>query len=234
MNCILICQKESLTLLDGFVKKLSSLNLKGAFTDLESATNQLSGQQDIDLYLVDLDLLGTNILDFLRKFSNHPNVIMISSSEKDALQAFDLDVVDYLLKPVSFPRFCKAIDKVSKFYSTRSIASSGDNEIFIKRGSLLVKLKIKDIIYIEALENYVMLYARSERFTIHFTMKGIENQLPSEIFIRIHRSFIVNKNLIHAIKEDTLDMEVGNTLKNLPIGKSFRDILLNEIKLISR
>jgi DNA-binding LytR/AlgR family response regulator len=234
MNCIIICHKENLTLLEGYVNKLSSLVLKGKFTDLESAKTYLPKQQDIDLLLLDLDLMGTDIVDSVKQLINHPNVIMISSSEEDALRAFDFEVVDFLLKPVSIPRFCRAVDKAFKYYSKKPVAGTGNNEIFIKRGSLLVKLKIKDIEYIEALENYVTLYAKDERFTIHFTMKGIATQLPSEIFTRIHRSFIVNKNLIHAIRESTLDLLSGNTLKNLPVGKSFRDSLLNEIRLISR
>jgi len=101
----------------------------------------------------------------------------------------------------------------------------GDNEIFIMKGSSLIKIKLKDIIYIEALENYVTLNTNLERFTIHFTLKAIENQLPSEIFIRVHPSFIVNKSMIQAIKEDSLDLKVGDTLKNLPIDNSFRDFL---------
>jgi DNA-binding LytR/AlgR family response regulator len=98
----------------------------------------------------------------------------------------------------------------------------------------LVKLKLKDILYIEALENYVTLITDKERFTIHFTMKAIENQLPSGVFIRTHRSYIVNRSLILAIKENSLDLNVGGSVKNIPVGKSFRDSLLNEINVIAR
>jgi DNA-binding LytR/AlgR family response regulator len=98
----------------------------------------------------------------------------------------------------------------------------------------LAKLKIKDIIYVEALENYVTLNTNDERYTIHFTMKGIQNQLPPGVFIRIHRSFIVNKSMIQAINENNIDLIVGDTFKNLPLGKSFRDSLLNNINLMAR
>jgi DNA-binding LytR/AlgR family response regulator len=159
---------------------------------------------------------------------------MVSSSDQNALKAFDFNVIDYMLKPVTYSRFCKAVDKAIKYYSHKEVSNRGDNEIFIKKGSSLVKLKLKDIIYIEALENYATINTNDQRFTIHFTMKGIKNQLPSEIFIRIHRSFIVNKSMIHAIKEDTMDLHFGNSFKNLPVGKSFRDALLNDINLIAR
>ncbi len=234
MNCIIVADKASSILLEEFVGKSSSLNLVGTFSDSVSARNQLLKRQDIDLVFIDLDTLGTDSFDFINNLDNHPNIIMVSSSDQNALKAFDFNVIDYMLKPVTYSRFCKAVDKAIKYYSHKEVSNRGDNEIFIKKGSSLIKLKLKDIIYIEALENYATINTNDQRFTIHFTMKGIENQLPSEIFIRIHRSFIVNKSMIHAIKEDTMELHFGNSFKNLPVGKSFRDALLNDINLIAR
>ena len=97
-----------------------------------------------------------------------------------------------------------------------------------------MKLKLRDIIFIEALENYVTLTTNDDKFTIHFTMKAIENQLPSGVFIRVHRSYIINKSMIQAIKENTLDLNVGGSLKSIPVGKSFRDSLLNDINVMAR
>jgi DNA-binding LytR/AlgR family response regulator len=100
--------------------------------------------------------------------------------------------------------------------------------------SSLVKLKLKDIVFVEALENYVTVNTKEEKYTIHFTMKAIENQLPTSLFIRVHRSYIINKSMIQAIKENTLDLQVGDTLKSIPVGKSFRDVLLNDINVMAR
>jgi DNA-binding LytR/AlgR family response regulator len=97
-----------------------------------------------------------------------------------------------------------------------------------------VKLKLREIVFVEALENYVTLNTNTDKFTIHFTMKAIESQLPSGVFIRVHRSFIINKSMIQAIKESSLDIMVGHTLKNIPVGKSFRDSLLNDINVMAR
>ena len=105
---------------------------------------------------------------------------------------------------------------------------------YLLRGSTIIKLKLNDIIYIEALENYITLYTSNEKYTIHFTMKAIENILPSDIFIRVHRSFIVNRSMIQTIKEKSLDLIFGSEIKNLPIGKSFRDYLLNKINTLTR
>jgi DNA-binding LytR/AlgR family response regulator len=121
-----------------------------------------------------------------------------------------------------------------RYFLKKETTTTGDKEIFIKKGPSLVKLKLKDIVYIEALENYVTLNTNHEKFTIHFTMKAIENQLPSGIFIRVHRSFIINKSMIQTIKENSLDLIVGGEKKNIPVGKSFRDILLNDINVMAR
>jgi DNA-binding LytR/AlgR family response regulator len=234
MNCIIVADKANCILLEEFVGKSSSLNLIETFSDSTSARSQLSKQQDIDLIFLDLETLKMDSFDFITSLECRPNIIMVSSGDQDALKAFDLNVVDYLLKPVTYSRFCKAIDKAVRYYSCKEISNSSDNEIFIKKGMALAKLKIKDIIYVEALENYVTLNTNDERYTIHFTMKGIQNQLPPGVFIRIHRSFIVNKSMIQAINENNIDLIVGDTFKNLPLGKSFRDSLLNNINLMAR
>jgi DNA-binding LytR/AlgR family response regulator len=175
-----------------------------------------------------------NGFDFIVSLDFPPNIIIVSSAEEYALKAFDFNVVDYLLKPVNYGRFCKAIDKTVRYFARKEVPNTGDEEIFIKKGTSLVKLKLRDIIYIEALENYVTLNTNDDKFTIHFTMKAIENQLPSGVFIRVHRSFIINKSMIQSIKENALDLNVGGTLKSIPVGKSFRDSLLNDINVMAR
>ncbi len=135
---------------------------------------------------------------------------------------------------MTFSRFCKAVDKAIRYFTNKEVSNSDVNEIYIKKGSELVKLKIKDIVYAEALENDVSLYTKNEKFTIHFTMKAIEYQLPSGIFIRVHRSFIVNMSLIKAIKENSLELIIGNEFKEIPIGLSYRGPLLNRINIMTK
>ncbi|MDO9581459.1 MAG: LytTR family DNA-binding domain-containing protein [Bacteroidales bacterium] len=234
MNCIIGADKISCKLLEEFVKKSYSLNLVGTFTDSVSVRNQLSKRQDIDLVFLDIEILETDDFDFINSLDYKPNIIMVSSGDQNVLKAFDFNIVDYLFKPVTYSRFCNAIDKAIRYYSRKEVSNSGDNEIFIKKGSSLVKLKLKDIIYIEALENYVTLNTNDGRVTINFTLKAIENQLPLGIFIRVHRSFIANKSIIQTIKENSLDLIVGDEVKNIPLGKSFRDLLLNDINVMYR
>ncbi len=235
MNCIIVDDdKMSCKILEGYVKKSTSLNLIGIYNDSVAARNILTERQDIDLVLLDIQMPEMDGFDFIGSLDYPPNIIIISSAEEYAVQAFDFNVVDYILKPVSYGRFCKAIDKTIRYFSHKEAANTGDEEIFIKKSSSLVKLKLKEIIYIEALENYVTLTTGDDRFTIHFTMKAIENQLPSGIFIRVHRSYIINKSMIQAIKENSLDLMVGDTMKSIPVGKSFRDALLNDINVMAR
>lgn len=235
MNCIIVDDDAlSCKLIEGFVKKSTSLNLLGIFSDSISARNEMTKRHDIDLIFLDIQMPELNGFEFLGSLENPPNIIIISSADEFALKAFDFNVVDYLLKPVTYARFCKSVDKTIRYFSRREAVNTGDEEIFIKKGSSLVKLKLKDIIYVEALENYVTLTTKEERFTIHFTMKAIENQLPSGVFIRVHRSYIINKSMIQAIKENSLDLVVGGTIKSIPVGKSFRDLLLNDINVMAR
>jgi DNA-binding LytR/AlgR family response regulator len=234
MNCIICANKNSSQLLEEFVGKSSSLNLIGTFSDSGSIRAQLSKRQDIDLIFLDVDIPEMDIFNFINSFDHQANIIIVSPDDQDALKAFEFNIVDYLIKPVTFSRFCKAVDKAIRYFANKDVSNSDVNEIFIKKGSTLVKLKIKDIIYVEALENNIILYTKNEKFTIHFTMKAIENQLPSGIFIRVHRSFIVNISLIKTIKENSLDLIMGNEVIDIPIGLSYRDSLLNRLNIMSR
>jgi DNA-binding LytR/AlgR family response regulator len=234
MNCIIFAPKINCKHLEDYVNKSSSLSLVGTFHDTLSIKGQLSKRRDIDLIFIDIEIPGMDSFNFINSFGYQVNIIIISSNDKHALKAFEYNIVDYLLKPFTYSRFCKAVDKAIRYYSNRKFINNDANEIFVKKESALVKLKIKDIIYIEALENYILLNTKNEKLTIHFTMKAIMNQLPSDTFIRVHRSFIVNISFIKAIKDNTLDMISGDELKNIPIGNVFRDPLLKRINKIVR
>lgn len=235
MNCIIVDDdKLSCKIFEGFVNKFTSLNMIGSYSDSVAARNILTKRHDIDLIILDIEMPEMNGFDFINSLDSPPNIIIVSAAEEYALKAFDFNVVDYLLKPVSYGRFCKAIDKTIRYFMRRDQTNTIGDEIFIKNGTVLVKLKIRDIVYVEALENYISLTTSDDKYTIHFTMKAIENQLPSDVFIRAHRSFLINKNMIQTIQENTLDLIVGNSLKSVPLGKSFREILLNDLNIMAR
>jgi DNA-binding LytR/AlgR family response regulator len=234
MNCIICADITSCQLLEEFVRKSTSLNLIGTYSDSASVRQQLSKGKDIDLFFVDIEIPDLDFFNYIKNLDYQPKIVIISDNVQNALRAFDFNAVDYLLKPVNYSRFFKAIDKAMKFHSQKESKTVVENEIFIKKGSSLVKLRLADLVYIEALENYITLHTKDEKFTIHFTMKAFEDQLLAGIFIRVHRSFIVNKSMIQAIREDSLDLMFGDKLKNIPIGNSFREALMNSLNMMVR
>ena len=235
MNCIVIDDdKLSCKVVAEYIKRTATLTLTGIFENAIEARNELLARNDIDLIFLDVHMPEMDGFDFIRSLENPPSIIIVSTSDNLALKAYDFDVLDYIVKPVNYSRFCKAVDKVSRYLNKDSSEGAGQKEIFIKKGSTLVKIKLNDIIIIEALENYVVLHTDSEKFTIHFTMKAIEQQLPSFLFIRVHRSFIVNKSRINMIRDNALEISGYKELGSIPIGKSYREMLLKEINVMLR
>ena len=234
MNCIIVDRKADSPLLEDLVSRCSFLNLVGTFSDSSSACNLLSKQNNIELAFIDLNVAGSECISSIRSISNPLHIIAVSSSENYAMQAFDQNCIDYLLKPVSYPRFFKAVNKTLKYPAADESVNSDEREIFIKKNSTFVRLWMKDITYIEALENYIILNTVDDKFTLHFTMKGFESQLPPDLFVRIHRSFIVNKRLIKTINEEFLQVNTGTGLKTSPVGRVFRNNVYEDLPVLNR
>jgi DNA-binding LytR/AlgR family response regulator len=234
MKCIICTDITCCKPLEEFVRKSSVLNIGGTYNDSASIRQQLSKGKDTDLFIVDIDIPELDLFNFIKYLNNTPKIILISGNVQDAVKAFDSNAVDYILKPVTYSRFIRAVDKALKFLPKKESKHVVENEIFIKKGSTLVKLRLTDLVYIEALENYITLNTKDEKFTIHFTMKAFEEQLASGVFIRVHRSFIVNKSTIQAVKEDSLDLVLGDKVKNIPIGNSYREAIMQHLDIITR
>lgn len=235
MNCIIIDDdKLSRRVIEEFINKTESLNLVGSFPAAVDAINYLKQHDNIELIFLDIEMPEMSGIDFLGTLKNAPQIIIISSKGKYAIDAFEFDVTDYLLKPASYARFFKAVDKVLSRTQKNSLSSNSRDEIFIKKNSSLVRLKFEDILWVEALENYVIFNTYNDKFTIHFTMKAVETKLPSSKFSRVHRSFIVNISAISEIDDNVIIIKTEEGNKTIPIGKSYRDNLLNDLNLISK
>ena len=231
MNCIIIDDDEmSRKIIEEFISRTDQLRLLASFENAVDAINVFSSDEDVDLIFLDIEMPEMSGIDFLETLTNPPQIIIISSKEKYALDAFNHDVTDYLLKPISYSRFFKAINKANVRFKNK--VDSKEDEIFIKKNSALVRLKYEEILWIEALENYVIFNTFSEKYTIHFTMKAVENKLPSSKFTRVHRSFIVNTSRINVIEDNSIIIKVHDGSKSIPIGKSYKDNLLKDINLI--
>ncbi|MFP4447564.1 MAG: LytR/AlgR family response regulator transcription factor [Bacteroidales bacterium] len=236
MNCIIIEDDlMAMKVVEEFVSRIEFLELKYKFHDAIEAINTLNvGEEDIDLIFLDIEMPEMTGIEFLKTVKNLPQVIIISSQEKYALQAFECEVTDYLLKPITYSRFYKAVNKAQENHELHEKKKSDIDEIFIKKDSALIRLKYKDILWVEAMENYVVIITFNDKYTIHFTMKSILLQLPSELFKRVHRSYIVNVKNINRIEDNYVIINISKGQKHIPIGKAYKEKFMQEINLIGK
>lgn len=234
MNCIIIeDDKLYLRIIEEFVNKTSDLNLQSSFSNAVDAINFLGQDNDVQLIFLDIELPDMSGLEFLASINIKPQVVIISSKEKYAVEAFNYEVTDYLVKPINYARFYKALERAKRRMQMRNgLDKIGKDEIFIKKNSTLVRLRYDQILFVEALENYVIFNTFDEKYTIHFTMKAIEQKLPHDKFTRVHRSFIVNTGSIEVIEDNSVIIKVQDGSKTIPIGKSYKDKLMGDINLM--
>ncbi len=237
MNCIIVDDdKLSRKVVENFVEKTEFLNLIGSFDSAMESLKAFEGPETVDLIFLDIEMPEMTGLEFLNTLENPPQVIIITGKEKYAVDAFDYDVTDFLLKPISLARFLKSANKANKLYNeAMQMSGNTSEEIFIKKkNSTLVRLSYDDILWVEALENYVIVSTFDEKFTIHFTMKAVIDKFPESRFKRVHRSYIVNVSKIKMIEDNVIVVDTKQGEKVIPIGKSFKDNLLNDLNLISK
>ena len=234
MNCIIIEDyDESRKLVEIFVHKTRMLNLIGSYGSAVDAINDQRKIGKTDLVLLDIELPEMSGMEYLKSLEEKPVVIILSAQEKYALEAFEYDVTDYILKPITYARFYKAVSKAYSHWRRQNNVQKVQNDIFVKKGHSLVKLSFDDIVWIESLENYVLVMTSKEKLAVHFTLKAILRKLPPEQFLQVHRSHIVNVSKIDAIKRNSLVIKESALEQEVPVGKSYRDQLLASLNLMS-
>lgn len=235
MKCVIIDDdKVSRLVIEKYIQKTNFLTLEAAFENPLEAINYFTDNNEIDLIFLDIEMPEMNGVELIENSDNLPQVIIVSAKDKYAVQAMEYDVTAYLLKPVSYAKFFKAVTKANE-----NITNEKENDntkgIFIKSSSSsFIRLLYDDIYWIEALENYVVINTAEEKHTIHFTMKALLNKLPAEKFKRIHRSFIVNIDKVNMIEDNMVILKYSNKKKSIPIAKSYKDKLLKEINIVSK
>ncbi len=226
---VIIVDDEPLALevLETYLTHFPELNLHAKCANAVEAFEALSAG-DIDLMFLDIQMPQISGIDFLKSLKNPPKVIFTTAFSNYALEGFELNAVDYLLKPFSLERFTKAVQKFKEIYAkndkTLSEAEAPDY-IFVKADKKLIKLRFEDIFHVEGLKDYVMLHTPNGRIVTLQTMKSLEEKLPSSNFIRVHRSYIVNLNLIELLETNSVTVNK----KKIPIGKNYKDELFNVI-----
>jgi len=229
LNCI-ITDDEPIAqeIIEDYVKMIPGLTTVAKCKNAMETMDALR-QNKVDILFMDIHMPGISGLDFIRSLKERPSIIFTTAYPNYAIDAFDLDVADYLLKPVSIDRFLRAVNKVyNKGEKSTEIRTTSTEKtfFFIKSNSDLVKVEYDSILYVEGLENYVKIYCDNKAIVSFSTMKNIEDILSPHRFLRIHRSYIVNLNRTSSIQNNSVN--VGNDA--LPIGKSYRKAVAEVVK----
>lgn len=216
--------------LRGYIEKIDFLTLVGECEDAIQLNAKLK-IDEVDLIFLDIEMPEMTGLELLSNLKNPPKVIIVSAYEQYALKGYEFDVIDYLLKPVSFDRFLKAVNRVHDLFQTEQKESH--DYIFVKSDKQLKKIQFTDILFIESMENYVVIQTTSSKEVVYTTLKQLYESLPQDVFQQTHRSYIVNIKKVTAIDGNQL---VINSYK-IAVARNLKDYIFSLIlnnRLINR
>lgn len=218
--------------LQGYIARIDFLELKGVCENALEL-NSLLKKEPVDLLFLDIEMPYLTGIEFLRQLATPPRVIFTTAYEKYAVQGFELEVLDYLMKPISFDRFLRAANKAYDYFNQQHATANAGDYIFVKADSKLEKIAFADILFAEALENYVAIYTRQKKIITHLTLKMLQEKLPAQSFVQPHKSYLI------AI--DKIDSIEGNMLHTaqytVPISKYQKEEIMEKIvnsKLLKR
>lgn len=217
--------------LRSYIDKVDFLTLAGECEDAIQLNTMLKSVKT-DLLFLDIEMPHISGLDFLENLQRPPKVIITTAYEQYALKGYELDVADYLLKPISFDRFLKAVNKIHDLME-KELKNDSDKYIFVKSDKQLKKILLNDILLIESMENYVVIYTALSKEIVYTTLKSMAESLPIPNFIQVHRSYIVNIDHIKSIEGNLLHI----LNHKIPVARNLREKVFNIIlnnKLISK
>jgi two-component system LytT family response regulator len=218
--------------LANYVKEVGFLELKATCENPIELTNLLNIHR-IDLIFLDIQMPKMNGLDFLKTIQNPPTVILTTAFPTYALEGFQLNALDYLLKPITFDRFLKSANKAKNYFDLIEKAQSTNtqkendaiNHCFIKCGNKLEKIFFDDILYAEGMQNYVTIYTKKGKYITLLSLKNLEENLDSKLFIRVHKSYIVSINKIEGIEGN----EIFIQSHKIPISRNYREQVIQQV-----
>ena len=229
-RCLIVDDEPlAIEVVESYLQKLNDFAITAKCNSAIGAFEILQ-KKNIDLMFLDIQMPELTGLDFLKSIKNPPKVIFTTAHRKYAIDGFELDVVDYLLKPISFERFLKALEKYYKSteseFKVVSDKSSIENDfIYVKENKKAVKILFNEILYIESLKDYVVIHTDTKKVISKLSISLLEEQLPAGKFLRIHRSFIVPVSKIDAFT--SYSVEIGK--KELTIGRTYKNSVLKEL-----
>lgn len=224
IRCVVIDDEAiARTAIAGYVRKVDALELCGVFKNALEANDYLQKNQ-VDLLFLDIEMPKLTGIQFLRIFNKDVGVVFTTAYAKFALESFDFNVVDYLLKPISFDRFLQAVNKAVRWYG-KSENKAEEEFLFLKEGTNLRKVIIDQIEYVETMQNYIRISTGDTALTVLMTLKDFSAQLPESEFIQTHRSYLVKLDKIESVEDD--GVYIGT--KKIPISKRSRAEVLRRI-----
>ncbi len=247
MNVIIVDDEPlALDVLETYIERMPDLNLIARCNNAFEANEALKNNE-IDLMFLDIQMPQLTGIEFLKTLVKPPMIIFTTAYQQYAIEGFELNALDYLLKPISMDRFMKAVNKATEQYNLHhkeaapSAQRAADTEgavvqadmpdyIFVKADKKLIRVRFSDILYIEGLKDYVIIRTETGRVISLQTMKSLEDKLPAPQFVRVHRSYIVGMDKIQAIVGNMVEVTEKGQPKHLPIGKNYRDELLEMIE----
>jgi DNA-binding LytR/AlgR family response regulator len=229
MKCIIVDDEPlAIEILESYVSKVEQLMLAGTFRNAVSAFTFLQ-QNSVDLIFLDIQMPKLSGIDFLKTLRNPPKVIFTTAFRDYAIDGFELEVADYLLKPIPFERFLKSVAKVIQQPVPQAPAIKAEpqeNYVYFKVDKKMVKTRMSDILYIESIKDYVKVRTPEKEIVTQQKISYLEESLPGEKFIRIHRSFIVNREKIDAYS--ATDVEIGKF--TVPIGRNYKNDVMKVLE----
>jgi DNA-binding LytR/AlgR family response regulator len=237
LKCIIIDDEPiARKLIEEFIGDIDFLELVGQAENPAKALSLLNDNV-VDLIFLDINMPVINGINFLKNSKNTASIIMTTAYAEHAVEAFSLDVLDYLVKPIPFERFLKACNKAKEIYETKKqiiqLERNPGDYFFIKCDNQIEKILYTDLLYAESMLNYVLLYTATKKMIVYITLKSLEEQLPENLFIKVHKSFIVNRDKIKSIEGNMLN--IGS--EKITISQNLREKVLHEIlkdKMIKR
>ena len=234
INTIIVDDEPlALEILESHIEKIDELNLVAKCSNAIEANSALQ-EHEVDLMFLDIQMPQLTGVEFLKSLSQPPIAIFTTAYAEYAVEGFELEALDYLLKPISFERFLKATNKVVEKFKTERTSSltldPSEDFFFVKSDKKMMKVFYRDILYIEGLKDYVIIRTETGRVITLQTMKSLVEKLPSTMFQRIHRSYILNLTKLKAIEGNMVELIEKGQPKLIPIGKNYRDELLSIVE----
>lgn len=226
-NCVIVDDDEidRLTVVS-YAKRFPALNILGTFESAQEALYTIENEK-VDILFLDIDMPGLSGLEFRKKALTVPVCIFITAHPEHAVESFELETLDFIIKPIKFDRFAQAMQRIEEFMEIRYKAalfesSIGGDTIYIKEGHEQTKVKLHDILYLEALKDYTLIITNQKRHCVLSTIGALLKESHFQSFIRIHRSFAVQKQFIQKINAQEIQLN-NNVL--IPVGRSYKDNL---------